>query len=85
MNDGYQRFARSSGDLTFQLTQREWYLKCDEISGYIGSSVLPKHDWGTRIAMVYNVGMRNLSFAPVLAISYLPPFSAVPLTLLMLY
>ncbi len=53
--------------------------------GYLGSLGVRERDRGTRIAMVYNVGMRNLSFALVLAISYLPPLAAVPLTLLMLY
>ncbi|MGQ9473786.1 MAG: bile acid:sodium symporter family protein [Candidatus Caldatribacteriaceae bacterium] len=53
--------------------------------GYGGSLIFPGRRFEGTVAMVYNVGMRNLSFALVLAISYLPSLAAVPLTMLMLY
>lgn len=53
--------------------------------GYGGSLIFSGRRWEGTVAMVYNVGMRNLSFALVLAVSYLPSLAAVPLTLLMLY
>lgn len=53
--------------------------------GYLGSFVLKERSHGTVTAMIYNVGMRNISFGVVLAVAYFPPAVAVPVTLGMLF
>ncbi|TGE32400.1 bile acid:sodium symporter [Desulfosporosinus sp. Sb-LF] len=53
--------------------------------GYVGSLILRERNSDTVIAMIYNVGMRNISFGAVLAIGYFPPQVSVPVTLAMLF
>lgn len=53
--------------------------------GYLGTYILKTRHWETVSAMVYNVGMRNISFGSVLAVTYFSPAVAVPVTLAMLY
>ncbi|KJS16354.1 MAG: bile acid:sodium symporter [Peptococcaceae bacterium BRH_c4b] len=53
--------------------------------GYAGSFVLRDRRRSTVAAMIYNVGMRNISFGSVLAVAYFPAAVAVPVTLAMLY
>ncbi|MQL51973.1 bile acid:sodium symporter family protein [Desulfofundulus thermobenzoicus] len=60
-------------------------VSCGYYLGYLGSLALPERRRDTVAAMVYNVGMRNISFGAVLAVSFFPPAVAVPVTLGMLY
>ena len=53
--------------------------------GFIGSLILRDRNPNTVTAMIYNVGMRNISFGAVLAIGYFPPPVSVPVTLAMLF
>lgn len=53
--------------------------------GYLGSLVLRNRQPDKVATMVYNVGMRNISFGSVLAIAYFSPAVAIPVTLAMLY
>lgn len=53
--------------------------------GYLGSLVLRNRQPEKVATMVYNVGMRNISFGAVLAIGYFSPAVAIPVTLAMLY
>ena len=53
--------------------------------GFIGSLILKDPNPNTVTAMIYNVGMRNISFGAVLAIGYFPPPVSVPVTLAMLF
>ncbi|TEB06009.1 Sodium Bile acid symporter family protein [Pelotomaculum schinkii] len=53
--------------------------------GYAGSYALKERRRDTVATMVYNVGMRNISFGSVLAVTYFPPAVAIPVTLAMLY
>jgi predicted Na+-dependent transporter len=53
--------------------------------GYAGSYALEERSRDTVATMVYNVGMRNISFGSVLAVTYFPPAVAIPVTLAMLY
>lgn len=53
--------------------------------GFIGSLILKDRNPNTVTAMIYNVGMRNISFGAVLAIGYFPPPVSVPVTLAMLF
>lgn len=53
--------------------------------GFIGSLILKDRNPNIVTAMIYNVGMRNISFGAVLAISYFPPPVSVPVTLAMLF
>jgi len=53
--------------------------------GYAGSLVLKDRRRDTVAAMLFNVGMRNISFGSVLAVTYFPAAVAVPVTLAMLY
>lgn len=53
--------------------------------GYAGSYALKERRRDTVATMVYNVGMRNISFGSVLAVAYFPPAVAIPVTLAMLY
>jgi predicted Na+-dependent transporter len=53
--------------------------------GYAGSYVLKERRRDTVATMIYNVGMRNISFGSVLAVTYFPAAVAIPVTLAMLY
>ncbi|MDK2820722.1 MAG: bile acid:Na+ symporter, family [Clostridia bacterium] len=53
--------------------------------GYLGSYVLKHRSWDSTVSMIYIVGMRNISFGSVLAVTYFPPAVAVPVTLAMLF
>jgi predicted Na+-dependent transporter len=53
--------------------------------GYAGALVINPKSRETAMAMMYCVGLRNISFGMVLAISYFPPQVAVPITLFMLF
>ncbi|HAK73355.1 MAG TPA: hypothetical protein DCP36_06720 [Sporomusaceae bacterium] len=53
--------------------------------GYLGSFATKDRSYATTIAMIYNVGLRNLSFGLVLALTYFPAAAALPITLGMLY
>lgn len=53
--------------------------------GYLGYRLLKGSTPGVLSAMLYNVGMRNISFGALLALSYFPPAVAVPVTMAMLY
>ncbi|OAT85308.1 bile acid:sodium symporter family protein [Desulfotomaculum copahuensis] len=53
--------------------------------GYAGSFVLNERRRDTVAAMIYNVGMRNISFGAVLAVAYFPAAVAVPVTLAMIF
>jgi predicted Na+-dependent transporter len=55
------------------------------LAGYIGAFILRKRSLGMTLTMIYNVGLRNISFGLVIALSYFPPASAVPIMLLILY
>lgn len=63
----------------FVLSMSGYYL------GFAGSYALKDRRRDTVVAMVYNVGMRNISFGSVLAVTYFPAAVAVPVTLAMLY
>lgn len=53
--------------------------------GYAGSLVFKFRSRETAMAMMYCVGLRNISFGMVLALNYFPPRVAVPITLFMLF
>lgn len=53
--------------------------------GYAGSLALKHKSRETAMAMMYCVGLRNISFGMVLAINYFPAQVAVPITLFMLF
>ncbi|TCL32685.1 putative Na+-dependent transporter [Anaerospora hongkongensis] len=53
--------------------------------GYLGSFITKEQRYDTTIAMIYNVGLRNLSFGLVLALTYFPAAAALPITLGMLF
>jgi bile acid:Na+ symporter, BASS family len=53
--------------------------------GYLGSFALKDRSRGIVLAMIYNVGLRNISFGLVLALTFFPPTVAIPITLFMLY
>lgn len=55
------------------------------VLGYLGSFFLKERTRENTSAMVYNVGMRNISFGVVLAITYFPPQVAIPVTLGILF
>lgn len=58
---------------------------CGYFLGYIGSYIYSKPNPATIGAMIYNVGMRNISFGSVLAVTYFAPGVAIPVTLGMLF
>jgi predicted Na+-dependent transporter len=60
-------------------------VMCGYYLGYAGSYTLKERRRDTVVTMVYNVGMRNISFGSVLAVTYFPAAVAVPVTLGMLY
>ena len=53
--------------------------------GYVGSLCIPNHSRDIMMAMIYSVGMRNISCGLVIAITYFPPAVAVPIILCMLF
>jgi predicted Na+-dependent transporter len=53
--------------------------------GYLGTLCLKDRSYAMTTTMIYNVGLRNLSFGLVLALSYFPPAAAIPVTLGMLF
>lgn len=53
--------------------------------GYLASYALRERSRSTVITMVYNVGMRNINFGFVLAMTYFPTAVAVPVTLASVY
>lgn len=60
-------------------------VMCGYYLGYAGSFVLKERRRDTVAAMIYNVGMRNISFGAVLAVAYFPAAVAVPVTLAMIF
>lgn len=53
--------------------------------GYLGSFAVKNRTRGIQMAMIYNVGLRNLSFGLVLALTYFPVTVAIPITMGILY
>jgi predicted Na+-dependent transporter len=53
--------------------------------GYVGALCIPNYSRDIMMAMIYSVGMRNISCGLVIAITYFPPAVAVPITLCMLF
>lgn len=53
--------------------------------GYGGSFIFRKRTYENVVALIYSVGLRNLSFGLVLALSYFPPAAALPITAGLLY
>lgn len=53
--------------------------------GYVGSLCIAKCPRDITMAMVYSVGMRNISCGLVIAITYFPPAVAVPIILGMIF
>ncbi|WP_227761841.1 bile acid:sodium symporter family protein [Zhaonella formicivorans] len=53
--------------------------------GYLGSFAVKERRSDIISAMIYNVGMRNISFGSLLALAYFPPAVAVPITLAMIF
>lgn len=53
--------------------------------GYLGSFAVKGHPRDVQMAMIYNVGLRNLSFGLVLALTYFPKSVAIPITVGILY
>ncbi|ATW25755.1 bile acid:sodium symporter family protein [Candidatus Formimonas warabiya] len=60
-------------------------VACGYMTGFIGSLVVKDRRSDVISPIIYNVGMRNIGFGALLAISYFPPAVAVPVTLAMLY
>lgn len=54
-------------------------------TGYLGSYILKKPTRETALAMIYCVGLRNISFGMVLALGFFPPPVAIPITMFMLF
>ncbi|SMC48955.1 Predicted Na+-dependent transporter [Sporomusa malonica] len=55
------------------------------VLGYVGSLCIPNSSRDIMLAMIYSVGMRNISCGLVIAITYFPPAVAIPITLCMLF
>jgi predicted Na+-dependent transporter len=53
--------------------------------GYIGSYAVKGRPHDIKMSMIYNVGLRNLSFGLVLALTYFPLSVAIPITMGILY
>lgn len=58
---------------------------CGYYLGFAGSFALKGRSRETISAMIFNVGMRNISFGSLLALNYFPSAVVVPITLAMLY
>ncbi|QDR80125.1 bile acid:sodium symporter family protein [Sporomusa termitida] len=55
------------------------------VTGFLGSYVFGDRSKATALAMIYCVGLRNISFGLVLALTFFPPPVAVPITMFILY
>lgn len=55
------------------------------VLGYVGSLCIRKCPRDMKVAMIYSVGMRNISCGLVIAITYFPPAVAVPIILGMIF
>ncbi|EGO65878.1 bile acid:sodium symporter family protein [Acetonema longum] len=53
--------------------------------GFLGSLPLKEHRRESAFTMIYTVGMRNISFGLVMAMTYFPPAVAIPIILAMLF
>ena len=53
--------------------------------GYLGSFAVKGRPRDVQMAMIYNIGLRNLSFGLVLALTYFPKSVAIPITMGILY
>lgn len=53
--------------------------------GYLGAFAVKNSNREILMAMIYNVGLRNLSFGLVLALTYFPVSVAIPMTMGILY
>jgi predicted Na+-dependent transporter len=53
--------------------------------GFLGSYVFKDRSKETALAMIYCVGLRNISFGLVLALTFFPPPVAVPITMFILF
>lgn len=58
---------------------------CGYSLGFLGGCIFRHHRKETTKAIIYNVGMRNISFGSVLAVVYFSPSIAIPVTLGMLF
>lgn len=65
--------------ITFVIVAASYFL------GYLGSFVVRGRPRDITVAMVYSIGIRNISSGLVLAIAHFPPAVAVPITLFMLF
>lgn len=65
--------------VTFVIVAASYFL------GYLGSLFVREKPRDISIAMVYSIGIRNISSGLVLAIAHFPPAVAVPITLFMLF
>ncbi|MGL5513050.1 MAG: bile acid:sodium symporter family protein, partial [Sporomusa sp.] len=54
-------------------------------TGFLGSYAFENRSKETTLAMIYCVGLRNIGFGMVLALSFFPPAVAVPITMFMLF
>lgn len=53
--------------------------------GYLGAKPIKNKNREMVTAFMYSVGMRNISFGTVIALTYFPPVAAIPVTLMMLF
>jgi predicted Na+-dependent transporter len=58
---------------------------CGYSLGFLGGCIFRDTRNETAKAIIYNVGMRNISFGSVLAVVYFSPAIAIPVTLGMLF
>ncbi|HVJ48722.1 bile acid:sodium symporter family protein [Desulfitobacterium sp.] len=56
-------------------------MLCGYLVGYLASFALRNRTRATVLTMIFNVGMRNINFGFVLAITYFPIAVAIPVTL----
>lgn len=54
-------------------------------TGFLGSYAFKNRPKETTLAMIYCVGLRNIGFGMVLALTFFPPAVAVPITMFMLF
>lgn len=60
-------------------------VSCGYALGFIGSFIVKERSSDIISAIIYNVGMRNISFGSLLALTFFPPAVVVPITLAMLF
>ncbi|MDR7867003.1 MAG: bile acid:sodium symporter [Sporomusaceae bacterium] len=65
--------------ITFAIVVASYFL------GYLGSFAVKGRPSDITVAMVYSIGIRNISSGLVLAIAHFPPAVAVPITLFILF